>query len=157
VTSWKKQEGAQKWELAAVGTVLPSVQPCAADSQGLADPRRVTGDESVPRCAEHYWNQKHSVAERRLGHPWQQRCRQTHGQHKILQLVPPLSLSWCGESTPLLPPDPLSPHPLMDAGTFHTTTSTLFHTQKTLCFPINNGYSLENKEQQTTSLPAAYN
>lgn len=136
--------------------VLSSVQLHSADRRGLAEPRRFTGDENPMRCAEHYCNQKHSITEERLGHPWQQRrsfpqqrCRQTHRQHKLLQVVPPSRLSRCGESTLPLPPDPLSPHPLTDAGAFQTTTSTPCHTQKTLFSNKLNGYSLENKENRT--------
>lgn len=124
--------------------VLSSVQPRSADRQGLAEPHRFTGDENATRCAAHYCNQKHSVTEDRLGHPWQQgrsfpqqRCGQTHGRHKLLQVVPPSRLSRCGEPVLPLPPDLLSPHPLADAGMFQTTTSAPSHAPNPLCFPIN--------------------
>lgn len=124
--------------------VLSSVQPQSADTRGLAVLHRFTGDENVVRCAEHYCNQQHSITEGRLGLSWQQshsfpqqRCGQTHGQHKLLQVLPASRLSQCGESTLLLHPDPLSPHALMDTGTFQTITTISCHTKKTLCFPIN--------------------
>lgn len=121
-----------------------SVQPHTADRQGLAEPRRLSRGENAMRCTEHYHNQKRSITEGRPGHPWQpshsfpqQRCRQTQGQHKLLQVVPPPHLSWHGESILPLPPDSPSSQPLMDTGTFQTTTGTPRHTQSPPCFPIN--------------------
>lgn len=145
--------------------VLSSIQPRSADRHGLVEPCRFTGDENATRCAAHYCNQKHSVTEDRLGQPWQQsRCfpqqrgRQTHGRHKLLQVVPPSRLSRCGELIPPAPPRPAQPSPFNGRGHISNHNQRAFSRPKPALFSRKlKGYSLENKEQQKAGLPAAYN
>lgn len=128
-----------------------AAQPHSAGTRSLAGPHRFMGDENRTRCVEQTLYPRGKAWPSQAAEPLlpPAEVQKTHGHHELLQEGAALCLSRCR--------DPLHiPHPLMDAGTFQTTASTPCPAQTPLFSNTLNGHSLENKEQQSSDLPAAY-